>query len=528
MENNNILKSHWTFSAVKKTIAEHGEQELFTCASGVTPSGIIHIGNFREIITVDLVTRALRRFGKKARHLHSWDDNDVFRKVPKNMPKQDYLETQLRKCIVDINDPYEEYSSYAEKHMKDVEKSIIKVGIKPEYKYQSKKYRNCDYAEQIKESLKATEDIKEILNEFRKEPLNKEWLPVTIFCDSCQKDTLIKIEYKEPYELYYECECKHKETFDFRKKGITKLKWRVDWPMRWKYENVHFEPGGKDHSSPGGSFDTGKRIIEKIWNKKPPSYLMYDFIRIKGCGGKISSSSGDVITLNDVLEIYEPEIVRFLFAGTKTNTEFAISFDTDVIKIYEDYDKCERISYGIQKVKEKEFEKQKMIYDFSQIDENIENQPKECPIQIGFRKISTILQIKNLDENATFEYFKDQVKTKYDETKLRTRIKCVKNWIEKYADDQFKFIVKEQKDVDYYNKLNEVQKEMLKDLTQAINNNEDQDLLASAIFEIPKKYDQKAEEFFKICYQLIIGKDKGPKLANFILQIGKEKIISLL
>jgi lysyl-tRNA synthetase, class I len=45
---------HWADEAAAKIVFEKGEKELYTCASGITPSGTVHIGNFREIISVDL------------------------------------------------------------------------------------------------------------------------------------------------------------------------------------------------------------------------------------------------------------------------------------------------------------------------------------------------------------------------------------------------------------------------------------------------------------------------------------------
>ena len=50
------------------------------CASGISPSGPIHMGNLREVITTHLVVEALRRGGVDAVHLHSWDDYDRLRK----------------------------------------------------------------------------------------------------------------------------------------------------------------------------------------------------------------------------------------------------------------------------------------------------------------------------------------------------------------------------------------------------------------------------------------------------------------
>ena len=94
----------------------------------------------------------------------------------------------------------------------------------------------------------------------------------------------------------------------------------------------------------------------------------------------MSSSLGNVITLKDCLEVYEPEIVRFLFAGTRPNTEFAISFDLDVVKIYEDFDRLEKRYY-----EKKVDEKDKRIYELSCVSLK-KNAPKR-KIKISFRFI---------------------------------------------------------------------------------------------------------------------------------------------
>ncbi|HQL84085.1 MAG TPA: class I tRNA ligase family protein, partial [Spirochaetota bacterium] len=114
MENTKL--SHWADQTADKIIRERGDLDLYTCASGITPSGTVHIGNFREIISVDLVVRALRSRGKKVRFIYSWDDYDVFRKVPVNMPNQEVLEKHLRFPITMVPDPFGRDSSYARHH----------------------------------------------------------------------------------------------------------------------------------------------------------------------------------------------------------------------------------------------------------------------------------------------------------------------------------------------------------------------------------------------------------------------------
>ena len=139
----------------EQIVREKGEKDVYTCASGITPSGTVHIGNFREIISVDLVVRALRDLGKKVRFIYSWDDYDVFRKVPVNMPKQELLQEHLRFPITMVPDPWDRDSSYARHHEVDVESELPRVGIEPEYICQADRYRASRYADGIKKALGA-------------------------------------------------------------------------------------------------------------------------------------------------------------------------------------------------------------------------------------------------------------------------------------------------------------------------------------------------------------------------------------
>ena len=75
------ISSHWADTTAIRVIAQKGEKEIYTVASGITPSGTVHIGNFREVITVDLVARALRKLGRNVRFIYSWDDFDRIKTI---------------------------------------------------------------------------------------------------------------------------------------------------------------------------------------------------------------------------------------------------------------------------------------------------------------------------------------------------------------------------------------------------------------------------------------------------------------
>src|SRR3989344_2755640 len=511
---------HWTDVTAEKIIREKGDKESYTVASGITPSGVVHIGNFREIITVDLVKRALEKKGKTVRFIYSWDNYDVFRKVPKNMPKPEVLENYLRKAIIDTPDTFGCHHSYAQHHQAKVEQDVQAVGISPEFIHQAEKYRHGDYVQGIKKALERTEIIKTILSGFREEPITEDWLPITLFCEMCGKDT-VKITWLGGYLIKYSCDCGHQEAFDFKKKPILKLKWRGDWPMRWDYEKVDFEPGGKDHSTTGGSYDTGKQIVKEVYNFSAPTYVMYDFIKIKGGAGKMSSSSGEVVDLGDVLQIYAPEIVRWIFAGTRPNKEFAISFDADVLKVYEDYDRCERIYFGLEKVNEKDTQKNKIAYELS----SIKMVPKSMPYQPGFRHLTTLLQIHSLDTDKVIAYYVKELNDPIDRERVRVRTDCAKNWLKKYAPEEFKFTVQEKCQVTLVPK----EKDILKQLAAKLLERNWTDIeLHEEIYILCKNNNFPANDFFKLAYNVLINKDKGPRLASFILAIGKDRVAKLL
>jgi lysyl-tRNA synthetase class 1 len=45
--------------------------DTYVVASGISPSGIVHAGNFREIITTDFVAKSLKNRGEDVRFIYS-------------------------------------------------------------------------------------------------------------------------------------------------------------------------------------------------------------------------------------------------------------------------------------------------------------------------------------------------------------------------------------------------------------------------------------------------------------------------
>ncbi len=516
------MATHWADIFAEKIIREKGEKERYTCASGITPSGTVHIGNFREIISVDLVSRALRDMGREVRFIYSWDDYDVFRKVPKNMPQGELLETYLRKPITLVPDTTGRAENYARGNELDVENLLPKVGIHPEYIYQADRYRKNFYAEGMRTALRHKAEIIEILNRYRTEPLDDSWWPVAVFSRFTDRDNTTILSWDGEYGITYrDNDLGREDTIDIRTTPYAKLHWRIDWPMRWVYEGVDFEPAGKDHHSQGGSFDTSRQVVELFGGKAPVSF-QYDFISIKGRGGKISSSSGEVISLSDVLDVYTPEVTRYMFASTRPNTEFSISFDTDVLKIYEDYDNCERRYFGLIPVNEKKREQERRVYELSQ--------PGDVPTceeyQVPFRHLCNFLQIHSGNIERVISSFAD-IRPEQVE-RMRVRCRCAWNWIRDFSPEDFRFSLETPE-----SPLVDVGEAGVRGIRAMVGEVKawdatDEKDLSERIYRAAETAGIEPADLFTSVYKALIHKEKGPKLAMFIKTVGREKILEIL
>lgn len=539
-ERNENELCHWADTQAARIIKEKGERDLYTCASGITPSGTVHIGNFREIITVDLIVRALRDRGKNVRFIYSWDDYDVFRKVPANMPNPEELSKYLRFPITMVPDTFGRDENYARHHEKDIENQLPRVGIHPEFLYQASRYRANRYAEGMKIAMQKRDVIKECLNAYRDDehkmkPEDVYW-PVAAFCCKCNKDETEILEYDGEYGITYKCNaCGHVEKGDLRTSKEFKLGWRVDWPMRWNEEKVCFEPGGKDHISPGGSYDTAKLVSKKLYGWDAPVTMKYDFVKLKGVPGKMSSSKGKVISLVDALEVYQPEVLRYIFASNKVDHEFSISFDLDVLTIYEAYDRTERIVWGDELPKEKDEKKresiilrEKRIYELSQIESGM---PKVKPYQVPFRLLTTLLQTYSGDVDAVIKSLGD-VKPEQEEC-LRRRCACAWYWITESAPDcaaDMCFRIRDDgsKAEDITGDMLTAVKRVRDEVVPKVGTFPTDKDCQQAMYAIATELGLEAKALFTALYHAIIDKDQGPRLASFMKIIGKDKLSKIL
>ena len=516
-------EKHWAEVIAEKLISLNPKKKKFVLAAGISPSGTVHIGNFRDVITVDLVARALREKKKEAELIFSWDEFDRLRKIPENVPKN--FSVYLGMPIAEIPDPYKCHDSYAKHFEADFEEILPDLGIDIRFIHQAEMYRKNKYYEGIKIAMEKRKEIAKILAKFKTQGMTEEgienYFPLQIYCTKCKNSLNTKIIKYDGDKVTYYCKCGQKEEINISKKNIGKLDWKVDWAMRWKYEDVSFEPGGEDHASPGGSYDVSKVIAKEIYGISPPLFQGYGFVGVEGAF-KMSSSKGTGISPKDLLEIYEPELLRWIFTRVRPLKPITLFFDSQIIRQYEEFDEKvieyynERLSS--QEAKEVEFSKTKR---------------QLAKIRIPFRQIASFGQIVQGNFSELKKMY-DRLEEKYDEKALKERLEKSQAWVERF-NPEMEISVRKNPNVDYFKKLNKEEKEQIIKLGEHLKKKMDVEKLTALVYEIPKKPGMKDEEkkisqraFFRNVYQMLIDADTGPRLPTFLLALGNKEVEKLL
>ncbi|MBC8069673.1 MAG: lysine--tRNA ligase, partial [Deltaproteobacteria bacterium] len=292
---------------------------------------------------------------------------------------------------------------------------------------------------------------------------------------------------------------------------------------------VCFEPGGKDHSSAGGSFDTAKDIVREVYGWVAPQYVGYDFVSLKGAGGKISSSKGGVITVDDCLAVYEPAVLRWIFAGYRPNTEFQISFDADAIKLYEDFDRAVRLAHeaddGSAKDKKRQIARRTLQLASPKHTAIVAGSPPPEPVP--FRHLGVVLQIAGGDIERTLDLLERQgmIRNADERAAAGRRAACAWAWLSEHAPDEFRYRIR---DVAVTRELAPEAATLLARVCDAVEAAGDDEAVLAGHMKALAGEGNDMKAFYPIVYDLLLDRDKGPKLTSLLVTLGRDRALPLL
>ena len=540
-------------------------------ASGISPSGPIHLGNLREIMVPHLVADEVRRRGIACDHVLSWDDFDRLRRVPANID-QSWAEHIGRPLTSVPAPPGSPYASWAEHFRAPMEVALARMGVEYRGISQTQMYTSGAYVDQVLLAMREREHIDQVLGRYRTKAAARPaqatpagatadeteaaaaaaegsgaaseddgassagYFPYKPYCSVCDRDFTTVTSYDdETTQMSYTCQCGHSETVLLKDHRRGKLVWKVDWPMRWAYEGVIFEPSGVDHQSPGSSFVVGGQLVSEIFGGKQPIGPMYAFVGISGMS-KMSSSRGAVPTPGDALEIMEEFLLRWLYTRRRPQQAFTIALDAELHRLYDEWDAVERRVAGGNASE----------LDISAYDRAIRTAAGELPRTprpLPYRTLASVADITTGDPVQTLRILSDldpgHPIASLDE--VRPRLDRAQCWVATQLPAAQRTRLHDEPDRTALDALSDSERGALKLLADGLEEHWSLDGLSQLVYAVPKLQaglpaDAKPtpelkvaqRQFFALVYRLLIGTETGPRLPTLLLAAGPARVRALL
>jgi lysyl-tRNA synthetase class 1 len=409
-----------------------------------------------------------------------------------------------------------------------------KAGIKYRFQSGSDSYRQGTLVKQIDTILKSRLKIGQKIAEFVGQGKYNEVLPYFPICSNCGRlYTAVAQQYlPDERRVAYICRggkigkeeikgCGNKGEVDIGR-GEGKLAWKVEFAARWQALDVRFEAYGKDIMD---SVRVNDWIADEILGYPHPLHVKYEMFLDKG-GKKISKSSGNVLTPQMWLRYGTPQSILLLLFKRIAGTRH-IGLD-DVPSLMDEYDYYEDVYFG--KVTEDnlaKLTKVKGIYEFI----NKLQPPKQPDIHIPYRFIVQQASIfPPDDDNRSEKVFNRLLKygmVKGNSTEgIKLKIRLASNWAdENNAKNDEKFEVQLS---DLHIKAVQELIKAMRPFTGLSDSPENAKILQSTVFSIARANGIEPKEFFTLLYRMFLNSDKGPRMGNYILDLGVDKTTSML
>ena len=550
-----VEHNHWAdqiASEVKKRVEEDPKLKKAVKETGYyliydekTPSGIIHVGSGRGWVIHDVVAKAMRKIGINAKFVLSSDDIDPYDKPNKELDESwnKYLGMPFR----NIPSPVEGYENFAEYYFMLCVEKFEELGIEAEIESTGEQYEKGVFNKAIKTILDNHKKVQDVYKEMYGDDVEAgKKIPFNVICENCGKiATTLSTDWDPKTEMIsYECRkdvvewasgCDHKGKIS-PYNGNGKFPWKVEWPAKWISKGVVCEYAGKDHFTKGGSRSFGVKLCHELFDFPPP-YPSTRFMTGKGYeffqigGKKMSTSKGRGVSFVEMTKILPANLIRFLLIKPRPNAviDFDPYDDNNITFLYDRYDKAERIYFDIDKADEKEKKIQSRIYELSYVGEI----PNKIPTQIPLKFAAIVIQIAMNNEEKAIEILQNM---KHLPEKLEgaerhsvlQRLNDAKRWINKFASDNNKFQLNEKinaSELKFDHKVKKALQLVVKRLEEKTWQDKE---LHDEFYKICEKLELENKEFFKGAYILLIGKEKGPLLAKFVLAVGLDKFRNLV
>jgi len=546
----------WEDALAEQVLAARAERGIdpaqpIVCASGISPSGPIHLGNLREVFTTHLVAEALRRRGANVVHLHSWDDYDRFRKVPAGVDPA--FERYVGMPLARIPDPTRRdgSGSYAEHFMDELRASLEELGIRMTERRQSELYPAGTYNAAIRRAMDQRLHVFDVLagqqtagrHSASAEERRREYYPFRPYCTDCGRDDTRVIAYRDETVVW---DCRHGHAGEMSLADGAeisgKLVWKVDWPMRWAHEQVAFEPAGEDHHAPTASFTVGRVLVADLYGGRAPDTTVYSFVSLAGVGGKMSGSVGGAPIPATALDVLEPAVLRWLYVRRLPRQSFQIDLSPRAVqRLYDEWDRLvASVAAGEAAADEVAIHRESTESSAGRV------RCTERPV--SFRLLASVADLTQGEESQIARIVAAHLGLSGAAAEperllasLQPRLDCAIHYATELVPEEERTRVRDAFDPAAHAALSPEMRGAVAELAARMTDDWSLEGLTALVYAIPKRMHglgpddpatsevkQAQRAFFRAVYGLTVGADRGPRLPTLLLSIGPERARELL
>ena len=483
---------HWADAIARKLSEGGGRHEIST---GISPSGPIHVGNLREVMTADVLYRALRDLGQEAGFHFVADNFDPLRRVYPFLDPAVYAPL-VGRPLSEIPCPCGKHADYGDHFLQPFLESLQKLGIEVRLVRGDQLYKSGRMSGVIVEALEGRDVIARILQEVTGKQVEPEWSPFDPRCTACGRLTGTSVTgfSKKEQRVDFRCDCGVSGSVPMA--GGGKLTWRVDWPARWKVLGVTAEPFGKDHATAGGSYDTGKRIAREVFGIEPPFPVTYEWISLKG-QGDMSSSKGNVVSTDRMLKVVPPEVLRYLIVRTPPERSIAFDPGLPLLSLVDEYDDVEAAGRDLRALA-------------------LSRASDYRAIGVPFKHLVNVVQMANFDFTRVLEILARGGYRIADAEALRERSEYARRWLDEFAPADMKFALRATLPEEAA-QLTPPQKKFLRLTAGRMEKGMSAEAIHERVYAAAGEVEGlKPSEAFQALYLALLGTRRGPRAGWFL------------
>lgn len=378
-------------------------------------------------------------------------------------------------------------------------------------------YRAGRYNEVIETALTNGNAIARILEELSGKAIASDWSPFNPLCGECGMITKTNVTGFNPEAktVDYACACGNSGTVPVA--GGGKLTRRVEWPARWAVLGITLEPLGKDRTSKGDPYDTGKRIAKEIYRHKAPypvlcAQIMPGKQRIVNYAAEAAVSSPvAAVPVSDLLAVMPAEFLRYLIIRTKPEKQIHLDLGQTFLTLMDEYEQL-RAQFRRKDPFVGAFERR--IYELSRLKGIYQS-------EIPFKQMATIYQAARGDFNEILKTVRRSGYSVENEKCMKELTDNVSRWLELYAPPFMKFNVKKTVPVQAAT-LSELQKAFLSAFAALVKAREEPNGANSNNVVLFSDSNFSGEEYHKLIYS---ATEDGSELNNKIMEKINEQIM---